>query len=226
MPTSNINAPTSPPPHRRGGLRASFGHAWTGLIEACRQRNMRLHLVSALLVGLVGSSVPLGLAEKVALLFCVMLVFFAEVLNTALEALVDLHTERFHEQARRTKDAAAAVLVLAAGTVVIFAAICVHSWHDIVASLPLIQRQAVVDIPLVGITATLLSESSRARVVDHLLFAGGSALCIALFTASPSTVFAALTAGMLTLAWRVSAFRPHAPPLPRLSERGAPWTSP
>ena len=92
---------------------------------------MRVHVVSAILVGLVGSGIPLGLAEKVTLIFCVLLVFFAEILNSALETLVDLATQQFDEKARVTKDAAAAgVLVLAIGTVVIFAAILVHNWDD------------------------------------------------------------------------------------------------
>ncbi len=51
---------------------------------------MRVHLVSAVLVGLVGSGIALGLAEKVTLIFCVLLIFFAEILNSALEHLVDL----------------------------------------------------------------------------------------------------------------------------------------
>jgi len=90
---------------------------------------MKFHVVSAVLVGLVGSGMPLGLAEKVTLIFCIMLVFFAEILNTALEALVDLHTEDFNDLAKVAKDAAAAgVLVLAIGTVVIFAALVCSHW--------------------------------------------------------------------------------------------------
>ena len=115
---------------RRPGLLASFRHAYEGLIVACGQRNMKLHVVSAVLVCLVGSGIKLGLAEKVSLIFCVMLMFFAEILNTALEALVDLHTEDYRQLAKTTKDAAAAsVLVLAMGTVIVFAAICVTEWR-------------------------------------------------------------------------------------------------
>ena len=120
-----------PFPVRRGG-RASgprLVHAWNGLIHTVvHQRNMRIHVMSAILVGLVGSGIPLGLAEKVTLIFCVLLVFFAEILNSALEHLVDLAMQQFDEKARVTKDAAAAgVLVLAIGTVVIFAALLVHN---------------------------------------------------------------------------------------------------
>ena len=45
-----------------------------------------------------------------------------EVLNTALEAFVDLHVAEFEKSAMAAKDAAAAaVLIFAAGAVIIFA---------------------------------------------------------------------------------------------------------
>src|SRR6185369_15797109 len=106
---------------------------------------MRIHVVAALLVMLVGSGIPLGLAEKVTLIFCVQFVFFAEIINSALEALVDLATEQLHEQARVTKDAAAAaVLVLAIGTVVIFAALLVHNWATVAAHTGDVARQVAL----------------------------------------------------------------------------------
>ena len=127
----------------------SFTHAWNGLVHTVvHQRNMRIHLVAASLVGFVGSGIPLGLAEKVTLIFCVLLVLFAEILNSALEALVDLATEQLHESARVTKDAAAAgVLVLALGTVVVFAALVVHNWPVVVAHQDRIGRQLALGHP-------------------------------------------------------------------------------
>src|SRR4051812_12277382 len=98
-----------PPPERNPGFVGAFLHAWDGLVwTTAYQRNMKFHVLAAVLVGCVGSAIPLGLPEKVTLVFCVMLVFFAEVVNSALEALVDLHTERFHDLAKVAKDTAAA----------------------------------------------------------------------------------------------------------------------
>ena len=55
-------------------------YAWDGLIHtAVHQRNMRMHLIAAIMVGLVGSGIPLGLAEKVTMIFCVLLVLFAGI---------------------------------------------------------------------------------------------------------------------------------------------------
>lgn len=164
---------------------------------------MKIHLVAAVLVGLVGSGLRLGLAEKVTLIFCVMLVLFAEILNTALEALVDLHTEDYRELARITKDVAAAgVLVLSAGTVVIFAALLVHNGGEILSSGPQIARQSALGLPLAGVVALLLSRTVRPAWADHALFAAGLVLWSVMLNWSVSSVFSALTGGVLWFAWR------------------------
>lgn len=189
-----------------GGFFRSFVHAWNGLMHALSQRNMKFHMVSALLVGLVGSGIRLDLAEKVTLIFCVMLIFFAEILNTALEALVDLHTEDFRSLARTTKDAAAGgVLILAMGTVVIFAALLVHNWDNILLSGDQITRQVAAGAPLALLTALMLVRRMRPRWVDHLLFAASLGLWALLWTWTVSSVFSALIGGLVFLAWRASS---------------------
>jgi len=201
-----MNAPARPPPSfpsRHGsGLLASFGHAWAGLIHTVvHQRNMRVHLVSAVLVGLVGSGIPLGLAEKVTLIFCVLLIFFAEILNSALEHLVDLAVNHFDEKARLTKDAAAAgVLVLALGTVVIFAAILVHNWETVRTSTDAIARQVTLGLPLTACVVVLVLPQPRPTWVDLTAFLGGGVLLAVLAQRSASLVFTAMTAGLLFVA--------------------------
>src|SRR5262244_287365 len=171
---------TPPPyPERQGtGFFQSFVHAWSGLIHAVvYQRNMRIHMLAGILVGLVGSGIPLGLAEKVTLIFCVLLIFFAEILNSALEQLVDLAVKEVHEDARGTKDAAAAgVLVLAIGTVVIFIAILVHNWEAVVSHRPQILRQVVLGVPLTITAALLMMPHRKSATADALLFSFGCAL--------------------------------------------------
>jgi diacylglycerol kinase (ATP) len=181
---------------------ASFLHAWNGLIHTVvHQRNMRVHLVSALLVGLVGSGISLGLAEKVTLIFCVLLIFFAEILNSALEHLVDLATRHFDEKARLTKDAAAAgVLVLALGTVVIFAAILVHNWETVARSGPQIARQVGLGLPLAACVTGLVLPHPRPVWADVLAFVTGGLLLGALAPHSTSSVFTAMDAGLLFVA--------------------------
>ena len=83
-----MTSPPAPLPSRNPGLLGALRHAWDGLVWAvAQQRNMKVHVVSAMLVGCVGSALPLGLAEKVTLVFSVMLIFFSEVINSALKGL-------------------------------------------------------------------------------------------------------------------------------------------
>ena len=194
--------PAQPPiPQRRPGLFGAFVHAWQGLVWTCaRQRNMKIHVVSAELVGLVGSALPLGLAEKVTLVFCVMLVFFSEVVNSALEALVDLHIEKFHELAKVAKDTAAAgVLVLSIGTVVLFAVILVADW-PIVADHPSeVLRQFAVGIPLSALGACLAADFARPRWLDAGLLGGALLLWAWTVAWTTSAVFSAMLLSLLIL---------------------------
>src|SRR5260221_5974739 len=113
---------------KRKGFIASCVYASRGLFRTlCTQRNMKIHWVSGLAVMLVGMALELNLATRASVLFCVFVVLCMEVLNTALEAFVDLHIKEYAPQAMIAKDAAAAaVMVLAAGAVVGFSVILLH----------------------------------------------------------------------------------------------------
>ncbi|MFL5321156.1 MAG: diacylglycerol kinase family protein [Myxococcaceae bacterium] len=189
-------------PKARPGFFNSFAHAWAGLIHTVvHQRNMKVHMLSAILVSLVGSGIPLGLAEKVTLIFCVLFIFFAEILNSALEALVDLHVKEFDEHARVTKDAAAAgVLVLSVGTVVIFSALLVHNLDTIRTHQSEIIRQVLLGIPLTLCTAVLMRRKLRPIWMDLAWFLTGVGLWAAILLRTESYVFSAMTLGLLTVA--------------------------
>ncbi|MDR7544054.1 MAG: diacylglycerol kinase family protein [Armatimonadota bacterium] len=106
----------------RHSLWQSFQFAGRGLQAAFwSQRTMRVHM--ALAVAVVAASAWLQLsAGQVALLVLSMAaVLAAELMNTAVETIVDLLVgDNRHELAGRAKDlAAAAVLVTAAGAAVV-----------------------------------------------------------------------------------------------------------
>ena len=185
-------------------------YAWDGLIHtAVHQRNMRMHLISAIMVGLVGSGIPLGLAEKVTMIFCVLLVLFAEVLNSALEHLVDLATEEMHEHAKHAKDAAAAgVLVLAIGSTVVFALVLVSNADAIFTSTELIQRQVLYGTPITFLAGALMHEQKKPLWVDGLMFVVAVALLGYTVTWSQSYVLSAMTFGMLVVCF-AAALKHH-----------------
>jgi diacylglycerol kinase (ATP) len=190
-------------PRGAGAFLASFRYAWDGVVEtALHQRNMRVHLLATILVALVGSGVPLGVPEQLALALCVFLVLSAEVANSALEALVDLVTRERHDLARRAKDAGAgAVLVLAAGSVAVLALVLVRAWPAVTAAPAAVARQAALGAPLVASAALLLAPVARPRRADAALFAAGAAALAALAYFTLSVAFTALAA----LAFAVSA---------------------
>lgn len=192
-----------PPPFKPSTQPTSFYrsvlYAWSGLIHTVvHQRNMRMHVISAILVGLVGSGIPLGLAEKVTLIFCVVMILFAEMLNSALEQLVDLAIQQFDEKARLTKDiAAAGVLVLAIGTVVIFAAVLVHNADTIFANVPAIERQVLWGVPLTFLGGALMHEAKKPLALDAAFALAALGVWIRTVWWTESYVFSAMTLGML-----------------------------
>ena len=101
------------PPPGRHGLLWSFRFALRGVGWGLRtQRNLRIHLAAAGAVLLASAAFPVSRLEGLFLLGAVVAVPAAELFNTALEAAIDLATDRIHPLARVAKDAAAAAVLL------------------------------------------------------------------------------------------------------------------
>ncbi|MBI2910602.1 MAG: diacylglycerol kinase family protein [Chloroflexi bacterium] len=109
--------PAALPRNGGRGLGQTFAHALAGWGVALRtQRNMRVHMVVATSAVVVGILLELGPLEMAALVLSITLVVALELVNTALEAAVDLSSPALHPLARRAKDVAAgAVLAGACG---------------------------------------------------------------------------------------------------------------
>lgn len=100
---------------------AAFDFAFQGILYATRtQRNMRIHLVAASLALFASLYLRLERAYVAVVVIAIVLVIAFELVNTAIEAVVDLMTVAHHPLAKVAKDAAAgAVLVAAMGSVII-----------------------------------------------------------------------------------------------------------
>jgi diacylglycerol kinase len=107
--------------HRAPSRLASFRHAFAGWWYVLRtQRNAWIHAVASVAVLAVGLWLDLGRVEWAILVLTIALVWVAEFVNTAFEALVDLLSPNLHPLAKVGKDvAAAAVLIAALASVVI-----------------------------------------------------------------------------------------------------------
>lgn len=97
-------------------LPASFQYAVQGLVYAfASQRNFRLQLVVGGLALVLGLWLRLHVLELGVLVLTVAAVLVLELLNTAMEAAVDLAIGRqFHPLARIAKDCSAAAVLVAA----------------------------------------------------------------------------------------------------------------
>jgi diacylglycerol kinase len=105
-------------------LVKSFGYAVSGITYTTKtQMNFRIHLAAILAVGLAGWYVKLSRAEWTCVVLAIGLVLVAELLNTAIELLVDLVSPEFNAQAGRVKDIAAGAVLVAAGISVMAGAI-------------------------------------------------------------------------------------------------------
>lgn len=93
----------------------AWGNATNGIIySATTQRNIRIQLVLAVIVIVLSLFYGLNTAEFLCLLFAVFMVIFAELINTAIETVVDLFVDVYHPKAKISKDVAAGAVVLAA----------------------------------------------------------------------------------------------------------------
>lgn len=115
------------PAERANTVWRSFHYAFAGIGYCLRtQRNFRIHLLAALVVGIAGGLLGLTGVEWAVLALTVTMVLAAEMVNTVVEAAVDLASPGIHPLAKTAKDVAAgAVLVTAIGAVVIGACIFV-----------------------------------------------------------------------------------------------------
>ncbi len=102
-------------------ITESFGYAFAGLAYCFRtQRNFRIHIAIALLASLLAVFLNLSALEWAVFALLIVLVLAAEMVNTMVEALVDLVTGEYHSLAKVAKDVAAGVVLLTAiGAVVV-----------------------------------------------------------------------------------------------------------
>lgn len=102
------------------GLLKAFRYAFRGICYTVRtQRNMKIHVIAAIIVLLSAYRLGIQGTEMALLFFAVGLVMAAEIINTAIEAAVDLMAKDYHPLAGVAKDAAAGAVLLCAVIAVI-----------------------------------------------------------------------------------------------------------
>ncbi len=112
----NLSIPQSPIPNPQSStLLRSFRYATQGILHTFRtQRNARIEAGIAGIVVVLGVWLQINLTQWAVLVGCMGLVLGLEILNTGVEALVDLVSPERHPLAKVAKDAAAGAVLWAA----------------------------------------------------------------------------------------------------------------
>lgn len=99
----------------------SFKHAVSGIRHAFNsQPNFRIHCLLAVAAITVGFWLDISFVEWAILSLTIIWVLLTEMVNTAIESMVDLITTEYRQEAKVAKDVAAgAVLMGAIGAVAI-----------------------------------------------------------------------------------------------------------
>jgi diacylglycerol kinase (ATP) len=104
----------SVPPRRTPSLIESFNYAFEGIIHVLRtQRNMRIEFAVAAVVLVAGLATDVSRLELIALLLAIAFVLITEMINTAVEAAIDVATTSFDPMAKLAKDIAAGAVLIA-----------------------------------------------------------------------------------------------------------------
>ncbi|AFM42865.1 diacylglycerol kinase [Desulfosporosinus acidiphilus SJ4] len=111
--------------YQRPGFWRSLKQAWRGIWYTCKtQGHMQFHLIAGLSVLCLAWWSEVSRSEWLMLIFAIGSVISAEVMNSALEIVVDMIQPNFDPLAGMAKDVAAgAVLVTAIQAIVIGAVV-------------------------------------------------------------------------------------------------------
>jgi diacylglycerol kinase (ATP) len=136
----------------------SFNWAFEGIIHVLRtQRNMRLHFAIAFIVIVVALIVNVTKLELIVLLLSIAFVLITEMINSAVEAAIDIATTSFDPMAKLAKDiAAGAVLIASVNAVAVGYLVFSGKVADRSADLIDRLRQAPAELTLAALLLTVI----------------------------------------------------------------------
>ena len=116
---------------------SSFKYAIRGLKEVIKsERNAKIHLVMAFLAIILSVVLRVGLLQFLFVFISIVLVIFAEIINTAIEKTLNLISQENNHAIQITKDMmAAAVLITAIGAIVVACVVFIPKLIEIIKSL-------------------------------------------------------------------------------------------
>lgn len=102
-------------------LLQSFGYAWEGIVYALKNdQNFRIHIAAAIAVVSLSIFFDVSPFEMGILGVMIVLVIVTEMINTAIENMVDLITKEYHIEAKIAKDVSSGmVLITSIGALIV-----------------------------------------------------------------------------------------------------------
>lgn len=102
-------------------LVRSFGYAFEGILHAIKyNRNLKIDLAAAVVVIILSVFFCATSFEMMILGIMILLVILSEMINTAIEEMVNLITNEHKREAKIAKDVAAGMVLMAAvGSVIV-----------------------------------------------------------------------------------------------------------
>lgn len=99
--------------HRKFSLFRNFLNSWNGLVEVSKnEKPMKAELVLASVLTVVILFLEMEIHLKLILFASLFLPILAELINSAIERVVDLTTSEYHTLAKHAKDAASAGVLI------------------------------------------------------------------------------------------------------------------
>ena len=145
---------------RRKHPLSGFKHAQEGILHCFRtQPHMRFHFYTLVAVLLSGLLLNLDNRDMLVLIFAITLVIVAEMMNTAVEAVIDLVVECYNPIAKVAKDVAAGAVLIAAANALIAGVLIFFGQKrlsDIQVSMQQDMTPNVTGVVVVGIVALAL----------------------------------------------------------------------
>lgn len=159
------------------------------LYAAHTQKHMRNHFLSSMFVLIISLILRVSAVEFILLAISISFVLFAEMMNTAVEAVVDMVTTEYHPMAKAAKDVAAgSVLLSVVGAVVtgyvILSGRIFPRYKELLAMVGTpAEMAAIVSLLIVIITVVMLKAlSGKGSYLHGGLLSGHAAIAFSIAT--------------------------------------------
>lgn len=189
------------------------------MLQAARtERHFQYHLVAAIVILILSYVLGIARDDFLVVAVIVILVLLAEMLNTAIEHLVDLVSPQYHERARSAKDiAAGAVLVTAFGAAVLGYIILYPYMADAFKTGLRVARHTHAEIALLSVVTVVImviilkASTGKGHPLRGGMPSGHAALAFSLWVAiTLMTELFTVSLGVFVLAFLVARSRINA----------------